>query len=125
VSTFAELRAALSGVRDVGDDGFEIAVPLSNAWTTHAVRGRGLDVAGAPWVELVSEIGAVRSMSPLFLLGESFKTPVGMVGVARGVAVLRLTLPISGLLVSDVAESIQALAHHAAEWRRQLELHFR
>ncbi|HKA91586.1 MAG TPA: hypothetical protein VKE22_28180 [Haliangiales bacterium] len=132
VVTYAEARP-------VGDDEVAFVVPLAGAgpaagefWNLARVEAakaelgsqpvtvRRIDVAGAPWIEIASPIGPMRHLSPLELLGNNLHLPIGAFCLADGALALRQALPLDGLRVAHLDETICALAHQSAWARRSV-----
>jgi hypothetical protein len=89
---------------------FEIEVALPTGGS-HPVSLAPTTFEGAAWLDLRGLLGAARQLS----LGEALKanaeSPVGAVGVHRGVIVVRQLLRLDGLEAQDLDDALGVIAY--------------
>jgi hypothetical protein len=110
------------GAAGARDDVAEVVVPVRAAATAApTLEVRRFELRGAPWIEIAGIVGSMRHVSQLELLGNNARSTIGVFSTRDGQLALRHSLPLSGLRVAELDETLRELAELLA-WSRKRTL---
>ena len=119
VCTHLEAKGTLE--RKTGEAA-KLTVPVTP--TPWAIELRTVSVAGETWLEFTSTIGEARFASPQAMLADTAELAIGGLAVSRdGSIVIRQVLPLDGMRLHDLDETVLAVATQAAKAAAGLKKH--
>jgi hypothetical protein len=125
LTTWPEVHRHLAAIYDVRaerDGVIDLVVTLGAAGAGGSARLEvsRADVLGATWIQIASVIGSLRHLSHLQLLADNAQAIIGVFATRDGALVARQTLPLAGLDVAYLDETIRDIFHLATSSRQRL-----
>jgi len=111
------LAATYADVVDVGADAFALVVPARGVPIGLEVLR---DVPGGGWVKVLGRIGSLRHLSQVELLANNASATIGAFATRDGELVVRQLLPLPGLRVEDLDETLRDVAELTEFSRRRM-----
>src|SRR5262249_11298305 len=105
--TWDEVRAKLGSkyqTRETPEGHLEVSVPTAKG----PVQLRRATVEGEAWLEAVAPISVVRNLPPTPVLNRNFSMSIGNFAIVDGQLLLRQLLPLEGVRVADLDETLSA-----------------
>lgn len=115
-----EQRLAASGDAVTAEPGrVEVRVTTA-AGDVIPLELRAIDVGGATWITAAGIVGSLRHLSPLELLANNAHSTIGGFCTIDGQLAVRHKLPLVGLRVADLDDTLRELAELVAWSRRRV-----
>ncbi len=125
LTTWPEVQRHLAATYDdvkAEPDGVLSVVPLraAGAGRSAPLQVTRAEVLGATWIEVASVVGSLRYRSQMELLAEGAQLTIGTFCTRDGALVVRQMLPLAGLDVADLDETIRDLVELATRARERM-----
>jgi hypothetical protein len=104
------------------EDGAILAIVTSPRTPTEDATAVPIEVQllDAGWLKLTCVIGSLRNLSPAQLLASNAKSVIGVMCTRDGQLAIRQTLPLGGLAVADLDETVRSIAQLAVTTHTRL-----
>jgi hypothetical protein len=118
------LSTTYAGVTVEQDGAISVVVELPRTSTAPAsslvMEVRQVQVLASMWLKVTCVIGSLHHLSPTEMLGNNVRDTIGTYCTRDGQLAVRQTLPLVGLQLADLDETVRALAQQAGASRTRI-----